>query len=214
MMNKNNKIIIYDFDGVICDSVDIKTKAFVDLYSNYSNDIKSQIVQYHYEHGGVSRLEKIKFFEQVILKNNPDSKYLNKMCEKFSKIVKDRVINAKYIEGALSFIKKYADEYSQYICSGTPQGEIQEIIHRKKINKFFKGVFGSPDKKEVIIRRIIGNNKVELDKVLYIGDAISDYHAARECSVRFIGVENVRTIFPEGIDLIKDFNDKKLKQLL
>ena len=40
---KKQKIIIYDFDGVICDSVDVKTDAFVELYCLYNSDIVEKI---------------------------------------------------------------------------------------------------------------------------------------------------------------------------
>ena len=39
------KVIIYDFDGVVCDSVNVKTEAFVKLYKSYgiSNILKKHI---------------------------------------------------------------------------------------------------------------------------------------------------------------------------
>jgi beta-phosphoglucomutase-like phosphatase (HAD superfamily) len=37
------EIIIYDFDGVIANSVNIKTEAFVELYKNYDIDIQNAI---------------------------------------------------------------------------------------------------------------------------------------------------------------------------
>ena len=41
------KILIYDFDGVVCDSVHIKTEAFVELYASYDENIQQAVRTYH-----------------------------------------------------------------------------------------------------------------------------------------------------------------------
>ena len=40
-MNKI-KAIIYDFDGVICDSVNVKTEAFGEMYAQYGKEIQKK----------------------------------------------------------------------------------------------------------------------------------------------------------------------------
>ena len=42
------KNIIFDFDGVICDSVEIKTQAFAKLYNQYGPDIENKVIKYYY----------------------------------------------------------------------------------------------------------------------------------------------------------------------
>ena len=54
----NKEVLIYDFDGVICDSVKIKTNAFIELYKNYSLKIQNQVKEYHILNSGISRFEK------------------------------------------------------------------------------------------------------------------------------------------------------------
>ena len=53
--------IIFDFDGVITDSVNIKKEAFAELYSKYGSRIQKKVVNHHLEHGGISRFDKIKY---------------------------------------------------------------------------------------------------------------------------------------------------------
>ena len=45
---QSKKLFIFDFDGVIVDSVDIKTEAFGEIYSNYGSFIteKSKKLSY------------------------------------------------------------------------------------------------------------------------------------------------------------------------
>ena len=47
--------IIFDFDGVLVESVDVKTRAFCDMYSKYGEEIVEKVKEYHLSHGGISR---------------------------------------------------------------------------------------------------------------------------------------------------------------
>ena len=46
--------IFFDFDGVIVDSVNIKTQVFYLMYLPYGEDIALKAKQHHIENGGVS----------------------------------------------------------------------------------------------------------------------------------------------------------------
>ena len=212
-MTKQKQILVYDFDGVICKSVDIKTDAFLELYKNCDESIKSRIVKYHHKHGGISRFKKIQYIEGDLLGNKIDERYLEKMGKKFSKIVKAKVINADYVEGVLNFIQLNSKKYRQFICTGTPHEEIMEIVTKKNILKLFEGIYGSPQKKANILNEIISKNEVNSDDIIFFGDAITDYDAAKESCVRFIGIKNEKTNFPESTKLINNFLNFKVTDL-
>ena len=63
---KNAKIIFWDFDGVIKDSVPVKGEAFRKLFIKYGSDISEKVVDHHYKNGGVSRYEKIRFLSRKL----------------------------------------------------------------------------------------------------------------------------------------------------
>ena len=52
------KAVIFDFDGVILESADIKTESFKDMVSDYPMEIAEQFVEYHMQHMGISRFVK------------------------------------------------------------------------------------------------------------------------------------------------------------
>ncbi len=54
------------------------------------------------------------------------------------------------------------------------------------MSQYFEEIYGTPRKKADIVSEIILNNDLLHDKVVYIGDALSDYEAARANSVIFI----------------------------
>ena len=53
------KSIIFDFDGVILESVHVKARAFRSLFVAYPEQ-QDRIVQLHLQHGGWSRYEKFR----------------------------------------------------------------------------------------------------------------------------------------------------------
>ena len=57
--------IIFDFDGVVLESLNVKTNAFKKLYEPYGSDISKKVVEHHLENGGVSRFDKIKFYHNI-----------------------------------------------------------------------------------------------------------------------------------------------------
>lgn len=207
------EIIIYDFDGVIANSVNIKTEAFVELYKNYDLDIQNAIKNYHLCNGGVSRYEKFKYFHEKILKEPINGDKINDLANKFSILVKDKIISCNYINGIEQCLKDNYKNSKQFVCTGTPEIEIIEIIEKKMLQKYFYGIYGSPSSKIDIINHILSDNHCDPKKCLFFGDAITDYNAAKSTNINFIGIENVDTIFPSGTILIKDFNDILLKNI-
>ena len=67
------KNIFFDFDGVIAESVSAKTEAFREMYSQYGEGISNQVVDYHVNHGCISRFEKFKYWEKKFF--NKDISY-------------------------------------------------------------------------------------------------------------------------------------------
>ena len=64
----SKKAIIFDFDGVLIDSVNIKNKAFKEIVKNKNKTIKKKFIQYHYKNLGISRKVKFKYLLKNLLK--------------------------------------------------------------------------------------------------------------------------------------------------
>ena len=69
MMHINEfKTIIFDCDGVILNSNNLKTQAFYDIALEWGSDIADEFVLYHRRHGGLSRYVKFNHFIENILR--------------------------------------------------------------------------------------------------------------------------------------------------
>lgn len=180
------KAIFYDFDGVIKESTDIKSKAFYDLYIEFGKEIAQKVEQYHIEHGGISRYEKIKYWHKTHLNIDISEEELQIWAQKFSDLVLQKVVESPYVKGALNAIRGLSDQYQQYIITGTPQNEIEQICEDLEITHLFKQICGSPKNKIKWCNELIPQIGLTNREIVFIGDATTDYDAAQHHQLHFI----------------------------
>ena len=206
------KAIIFDFDGVILESVDVKTNAFADIYSHFGEEIKNKVIKHHTLHGGISRYNKFKIYHEQFLGIDLSDNDLNNLADTFSKKVIQKVIKAPYVTGAYEFISNHFKYYDMYISTATPTQEIEEILNSKNLMKYFKGVYGSPEEKVNHIRKILDKKDYNTKEVVFIGDSTSDRDAARKNNIQFIGRigKNNSTLINEVITIRDMINFTKI----
>lgn len=204
------KAIIFDFDGVLVESVDVKTKAFAKMFEEEGEEVVRKVTDYHLVNGGVSRVRKFEYYYEEILKRSLSDEKLEELCDTFSRLVIDEVINSPYVKGAEEFLDEFYSKLDFYVASGTPEEELREIVKCRGMEMYFKGVYGSPRQKSEIARKILLQNGYNSDEVVFIGDSITDLNGAQESGIRFIGrtVDSDHTLFADmGIKAIKDLSD-------
>lgn len=182
------KNIIFDFDGVVLDSVRVKTSAFKKLFKDFPQDKVEQLLYYHQEHGGVSRYVKIKyFFEQIMKQIISDDKVIL-YSNKYSELTKDELSDSKYlIEDSHKFIVKNFKKYKMHIASGADENDLLHICEKLSLTKYFISIHGSPLLKENIISNILKNNNYDKKETCVIGDSVDDYESAVKNGVQFFG---------------------------
>ncbi len=180
------KAIVFDFDGVILESVNIKTKAFQRLFETHPEHL-GQIIRLHLENGGMSRFEKFEIIYRDFLKRPLTETESAQLGQQFSELVVEEVLRCPFVKGAEHFLTKYAKRYPLFVASGTPQSELEDIVNRRGLSHHFRGVYGSPRLKQEIIDMIVEENGWQPRDVMFIGDSINDQEAATQSGVRFIG---------------------------
>jgi HAD superfamily hydrolase (TIGR01549 family) len=187
MMTKKYDAIVFDFDGVLVESVDVKTQAFGALYAEYGDRIVEQVKAYHLIHGGVSRFEKFRYYHKVLLGKDLTQEEEVKLGDRFSQYVEDAVVEAVYVSGAYELLEANYQSTPLFVASGTPDQELKRIVSRRNMAHYFVSVHGSPAKKGAIIQDILSKYDFDPDRVLMVGDAIADYEGAIAAGVKFVG---------------------------
>jgi len=179
--------VAFDFDGVLVESVDVKTRAFAALFEPRGPDVVDQVVRYHLEHGGVSRVEKFRYFYEHILREPLPADTLRDLGERFSAIVFEAVVSAPMVPGALAALDDCrARGWRVFIVSGTPQDELTEIVERRGLSSRFDGIFGSPRRKGELLTAILKAGGWAGREMVFVGDAITDYDGAREAGTEYV----------------------------
>ncbi len=206
------KAIIFDFDGVILDSTEIKTHAFVNIFKKKYPKYLREILDHHHNHLGISRSNKLKIYFQDIIKIKLTNFKLQKYINLFSNYCLKRILNCNFIPGSKNFIIKNHKSYKFFISSGTPTNELKYICKKRKIDKYFERIYGSPHKKSTHIKRIKKIYKLKSKEILFLGDGMSDYIAAKENKLFFIGINFKNNLNIKDRILIKDL--KNLNNIL
>ena len=178
-------MIFWDFDGVIKDSVGVKTTAFKKIFSQYDQRIVNTIRQHHEANGGVSRFDKIPLYlkwagEEVT------EELVAKFCNLFSENVMQSVIDSPWVPGVKEWLLDNFQKKQFILVTATPQHEIEKILLALNINQCFQGVFGSPIIKKEAIRLVLEKENISPYKALMIGDSETDLLAANDNAVNFL----------------------------
>lgn len=207
------KNIIFDFDGVILDSVPVKTEAYRILFRNYEEAVVSELITYHELNGGVSRYKKIEYFFDKLLNQKISEKTILKLANDYSLLTKEELTKPKYlIEDTISFIKRNYQNYNLHIASGADEDDLKYICNSLKISKYFLTINGSPMIKSEIVKKIIDLNNYSIDETILIGDSINDFEAAKNNEIDFFAYNNRKMInnfnYIECLDNLKESLDE------
>ncbi len=189
------KNILFDFDGVILDSMPIRDYGFKKIFEYFDDALVSQLLNYHNENGGLSRYVKIKYFYNEILDKEILEEEIDDYASNFSKIMKKELVNKKYlIVDTLEFIKYNFKKYNLHIVSGSDERELQYLCKKLEIGKYFQSINGSPTEKNKLVESVLSDNEYLTKETILIGDSINDYVAAEVNGIGFYGFNNTSLI--------------------
>lgn len=183
------KCLVFDCDGVLLDSVNVKTRAFARLAEPYGPEARDRFVMYHTLHGGVSRYLKFAWFFKEELNREITPRESQEWGEKFAEYALDEVRKCPMIPGALATLEKWRDKLPMYVCSGAPKEELETILRERGLTAFFRDIYGYPPIKSELLGQIVNlAAKVAPDEALMVGDAGTDRDAAEAVGTLFYGV--------------------------
>jgi HAD superfamily hydrolase (TIGR01549 family) len=182
------KNIIFDFDGVILDSMAIREFGFREILKQYLDKNVSELIRFHNDNGGLSRFVKLRYFFEEILEKTISEEELNNYAEKYSTIMRKELVKESYqIRETMDFIKNNSNRYRFFIVSGSEQNELRYLCKMQGIDHYFQSVLGSPADKKELVMRLLQDECCDKDETILIGDSINDFEAATKNGIRFYG---------------------------
>ena len=179
--------IIFDFDGVLVESNEIRFNGFRKLFKDYPQDQIERLVSYAKANGGVSRYKKIEYFFNEIRQEPVSDEQVDHWAVQFSELVEQDIVEAKSVEGSLEFLREYFNHFDFAIVSGSDQAELRRVCKKRKIDHFFKAILGSPAEKKDNIAALLSELNWSHDRSVYVGDSNNDLDSARANNLDFVG---------------------------
>lgn len=181
------RAVVFDFDGVILESSDLKTEAFRQLFIEEKPELLRQIVAYHKQNMGISRFVKFRHIHEHILRKPYTDETERGLGSRFADLIDDGIKNSAFVKGAREFLVEHHRQYDCFVASGTPEQELLTIAANKEIARYFRELHGSPKQKADILKDILRRYSLRKEELVFVGDAPSDLRAARETGVIFVG---------------------------
>ena len=182
------KALVFDFDGVILDSNNIKDETFFILYKKYGKKFSNYVLNHHKKNRGISRFNKFKIYHKILFGNSITKNEIERLNQSMKSIIINKMIKAKYIYGVKNFLKNNYRIYDFFIISASPEKELKEICDKKKISNYFIEIYGSPDNKFKNLNKLISTYKYKRKEILYLGDSVTDYIFAQKSNISYINV--------------------------
>ncbi|TWX54056.1 HAD family hydrolase [Colwellia hornerae] len=206
-------VAIFDCDGVILDSNKIKSEAFGLALPDEDPALVKEFVEYHQQHGGISRYIKFEYFFKHIKKQTNYSKALESALTRYAALSKKGLLECSEIPGVRDILE-YLNSMKTpcYVASGGDQQEIREVFKSRNLSIYFHGVFGSPLSKIDNLAQLKVDEKL-ISPGIFFGDARSDMEAANKYSLDFVYISGVSEWIDgtlcgleQGFDVFNDFN--------
>jgi phosphoglycolate phosphatase len=186
------KVLVFDFDGTLVDSNNIKYEAYFKLFpadDPYKSIIK-EVLRTDFEKSRFFIINKICQIINETLFNNSNKFDQNELFQEYSDYVLDGVKKCPEITGATNLLKFLKDKYRLYLSSTTPETFLREILTYRDIQKYFVEIYGYPKVKNAVLKEIMEKESIDNSKaLLVVGDGKTDEESAKFNFANYLKVE-------------------------
>jgi phosphoglycolate phosphatase-like HAD superfamily hydrolase len=179
-------LIIFDCDGVILDSNQLKIDAMKNalIDAGCSNDEVNECSEFFASNFGKSRFYHIDYFIEnfIDMGGKDDDKTRDILLESFSTQCCELYLQASEADGVSTVLKR--SNAIKCVASGSEQNELQKIFLQRELSQYFTLILGSPTKKVDLVRNIL--SETSYSRAVMIGDAVSDLEASKSNNIDFI----------------------------
>jgi len=179
------KTIILDFDGVVVESNDLKTRSFAQVFARFP-EYAAEMLHFHTDNISLSRYAKFDYLLNLLGRKH-DYELREALASDFSVKMTEGMVNVPLVAGALKFLETMAARVPIYLASVTPETELKSILGQQQLAQWFRGVYGYPPwTKPNAIRDVLRREKITAADAILIGDSAGDQAAARITGVSFL----------------------------
>jgi len=181
------KVVIFDFDGTIADTMPFLTELAVKLITENYNVSREEAERKYLETTGMDFASQL----ETIFPNHSNNQEVAAIFEKKKlesvfehSLFPDAILTLKYLKNK---------QIKTLICSSTKREITTKYSRLNKIDALLDNLFGyEPNfKKGDQIDFTLQHYQLPPDKVLFVGDSLKDYDFAKDKKINFIGISKM-----------------------
>ena len=201
------KVIVFDFDGVLVDSNNMKKEAFFELFSGNKRvqAVANGVLNAFWQKTRYEALREI--FHKLGEGTSRTAQLVATYNERYNDIVIDKIKSMGLIGDVYQTLDALSGKYALYINSATPTDALLRTVNALGIENFFKGIYGVSgfasilDTKKLNLEKIMKGEEVNGNEILFVGDGEADLAAAKAYGCEFIGIAHSGNSWAERRDI-------------
>jgi phosphoglycolate phosphatase len=192
----HHNVIVFDFDGTLVDSNQVKTDGFAHAFADHVACVRA-IPETVSSHKALSRHEIIASLVGRIAGLSAAERALETLrrTEEYSSWVEARILERSAVSPAGALLPKWQARATLYVCSLTPRDYLVRVMERAGWLRCFQAVEGYPLLKREILIRTATRHGIAASDVLMVGDSDDDEAAAAAAGTAFFRIRSVNDLF-------------------
>lgn len=218
MKNGNEKIIIFDMDGVLIDS----EPAYIEMNKELFRELKIEMTEEYHRFVGLSSVKMWTYLKNKFSLSPSVSELIEAEKIRMYDILNSEIIS-KPIDGVEVLIEMLLDRnYNLSVASSSAKKNIELVLNKLNLRKNFEYIVSgeevnngkpAPD----IFLKVKENFNADSDQCFVIEDSINGVKAAKAAQMKCIGFENYNSYHQDlkTADLIvHSFDEKNINSII
>ncbi len=180
-------LLVFDCDGVILESECVKTEAFMAVGELFDADKADWLLKAYKAGPGLSRHVQFDAFYEHFFQRAITETERARLNEVFRETCHRRLREVDFVPGVLDVVEKWRHRVPVYVCSGTPQEDLENTLKMREVDHLFTAICGSPPIKDQLLADIVKRVGTTPERTVMVGDSSTDADAAFAVGTHFYG---------------------------
>ncbi|GEM_PF-1518187 len=192
------RAVVFDFDGCLVDSAKAKYDAFFEVFpkGRACAEIIARVLSDNPDGSRYEVIPRIANSMRLAGLTLDDHVTDQDRVAAYGRVALEAVARCPSMPEAEELLRYTRDAGLVYISSNTPEGPLKELVERRGWLPLLDGVYGYPRRKHDTVREIVHKCDNRADRVLVVGDGVSDESAARTNGCAFVAVNKSSGLAP------------------
>jgi len=186
--------VIFDFDGTLVDSNQVKVQSFYEIVEDYdpNGQIVSEILQRcsNEDRYGITRELAREFVAKGLIPPGPGAESLGlQWAETYTENCERAIVRCPEVPGTSAILPWLLNQgIHLFLNSKTPAQALKRIVSLRNLSHHFTEILGAPTSKLENLHHIQELTRARPNEMVFVGDSEDDQQASAEFCCHFVGV--------------------------